>query len=214
MKNYLIFLLCPLLFSCVQRGADEVKAFPDTSSVAAVANDSLLAGTPRSIDEVKKFYSQTAHKLRQGVLDSTGFEYDCSGERAGTVTYFSEQGELRMIRHSYSEYSHFSAVDQYFVSGNKLYFAHLTETTWSFESGKAAEGATKDDIKEKRLYVVGGKLALCLQKTYERRSHASDNPLPEQVKSREVDCKPSEKKLAGFDKLLALKDSTNVDCWE
>jgi len=215
MKNNIYLLLCALLFSCGQRQNNETKIVADTNSVdsGSVSNDSVkVQPHPTSVPEIKQAFSVTDKKLQQGVMDSVSFKYDCKGERNGTVTYFSDKGNLAIIKHSYNEYSHFSAVDQYFVKDGKLFFAHFNRVVWSFESGKAAEGATKDDVTEQRIYIAAEKPLLCLEKKYTIKSHSSDNPIPENLENKEVECKTIGSVLRDFGKLLAFKDSASHDC--
>ncbi|TCD01197.1 hypothetical protein [Pedobacter psychroterrae] len=215
MKNYIYLLLCILLFSCGQTQNNETKVDADTNSVdsVSVSSDSVKAQpNPTSVPEIKQAFSLINKKLEQGVLDSVSFKYDCKGERNGTVTYFSEKGKLAVIKHSYNEYSHFSAVDQYFVNDGSLFFAHFNRVVWSFASGQAAEGATKDDITEQRIYIAAEKPLLCLEKKYTINSHSSDNPIPGNLSNKEVECKTTASVLRGFGKLLAFKDSANRDC--
>jgi hypothetical protein len=212
MKNHIPFLLCLIFFSCGQRRLNNDEASLDTNSSASNADTITAIKKPASVKDIKQLYADINGKLQGGKLDSTSIKYDCSGERAGTVTYFSNNGELSMIRHRYSEYSHFSATDQYFVSDDKLFFAHLTGISWSFESGNAAAGATKDNILERRLYIVREKAVLCLEKRYVKRSHSSDNPQPANVESKQVDCKPLERVLKDFAKILAFRNSSGQDC--
>ena len=212
MKNHVPFLLCLIFFSCGQGRLNNDKASLDTSSSASDADTFTVIKKPASVKDIKQLYADIIGKLHGGKLDSTSIKYDCSGERAGTVTYFSDNGELSMIRHRYSEYSHFSATDEYFVSNDKLFFAHLTGVSWSFESGNAAAGATQDNILERRLYIVREKALLCLEKRYVKRSHSSDNPQPASIENKQVDCKPLGSTLKDFSKILAFKNTSGQDC--
>lgn len=212
MKNSAFIFLLLVLFSCGQRKNTNNETLPDSNSASAESGESTAAKVPDSVEDIKQLYANLNGKLQGAMLDSTSVKYDCSGERSGTITYFSENGKLRIIKHVYNEYSHFSAVDQYFISDNKLFFAHLNGLSWSFQSGKAATGATTDNITEKRLYISREKPLLCLEKKYVKKSDATDNPLPESVESKQVDCKDSEQVLKGFGKLVAFKNNTDQDC--
>lgn len=220
MKTYLYLLLCLFFFSCGQSPNREEKNVTNTDSVevntdpvSANTNSNTVDSNPSTIEDIKQRYAVINDKLQHSLLDSTSFKYDCNQERSGTVTYYSDKGKLAMIKHAYNEYSHFSAVDLYFVSNNSPFFVHLNRVNWSFESERAVEGATKDDIKEHRLYIAGDKSLLCLEKKYIIRSHSSDNPEPENVANKEVKCKPTESTLADFARLMQFKDSANHDCF-
>ncbi|RXF67586.1 hypothetical protein [Arcticibacter tournemirensis] len=221
MKPYIYLTLCLIFFSCGQTRNSEDStslnadsAAARTDSVPQNSKSGTLNSNPLSVEEIKQRYAIINDKLQRGLLDSISFKYDCNQERNGTITYFSDKGQLTMIKHSYNEYSHFSAVDLYFVSNNTLFFAHFKRVSWSFESGQAAEGATKDDITEQRLYIVKEKPLLCLEKKYIKRSHSSDNPRPEDVQSKEVKCNSIAPVLKDFGKLIDFKDSDQHDCLE
>lgn len=221
MKPYIYLTLCLISFSCGQTRNSEDStnlnadsAAARTDSVPQNSKSGIVDSNPLSVEEIKQRYAIINDKLQRGLLDSTSFKYDCNQERNGTITYFSDKGQLTMIKHSYNEYSHFSAVDLYFVSNSTPFFAHFNRVSWSFESGQAAEGATKDDITEQRLYIVKEKPLLCLEKKYTKRSHSSDNPRPEDVQSKQVKCKPIEPVLKDFGKLIDFKDNAQHDCLE
>lgn len=212
MKNYASIFLLLILFSCGQSTNTNVETILDTSSAPSETGTPTASINPDSVEDIKQLYAQLNDKLQAAMLDSTSIKYDCRGERSGSITYFSENGKLRIIKHVYNEYSHFSAVDQYFISDNKLFFAHLNGLSWSFQSGKAATGATTDNITEKRLYISQEKPLLCLEKKYVKKSDTSDNPSPESVESKKTDCKDSERVLKDFGKLLAFKNSADQGC--
>lgn len=211
MKNYLYPIFCMLFFSCGQTHNNKNQAI-QADAVPVTADSAVVTSNPISVPAIKKAYTSINNQLLKGQLDSVSYQYDCQGERSGTVTYFSENGELAIIRHSYSEYSHFSAVKQYYIMQDSLFFVQSSEVVWSFESGQAAEGTTKDDITEKRLYLVKDKALRCLEKKYSKRSKASDNPDPDKIVNKEVACKPTEPIIKDYGKLLAFKESTNHDC--
>lgn len=212
MKIYMYSLLCLFFFSCGQKWSTDEKNTIYTDS--AVINTDLVTvdSTPTSVEQIKQRYAIINDKLKRGLLDSLSFKYDCNKERSGTVTYFSDNGKLIMIKHTYNEYSHFSAIDQYFINNNNLFFAHLNGASWSFESGQASEGVTKDDIIEQRLYVENEKPLLCLEKRYTKRSHSSNNPVPANVPNKEVKCKPIKTLIKDFNQLVEFKNSAKHDC--
>jgi hypothetical protein len=210
MKNHHLLLLSLIFLSCgpekkQQREKQHMEKKPQQTINSIDTNSSPLA-------QIKQRYALFNQKLRDGRLDSIAFTYDCQQEKSGTVTYFSERGVLAMVKHSYSEYSHFHAVDLYYVDNNKLYFTFFNRTTWSFDSGPAVDGATKDNIKEQRMYIDQEEPLLCLEKKYIKRSHSADNPLPEKLPNSEVNCEPIKPVLSAFDTLIEFKNSSNHDC--
>lgn len=211
LQLYTLFL-CLVFFSCGQNRNTEPSTTVVEDSAARVTAPETVAAQPKTVEQIKQRYADINAKLQGGLLDSVAYKYDCNGERSGTVTYFSNHGKLEMIKHSYNEYSHFEATDQYFISNDHLFFAHFRRSNWSFESGQAADGATKDNIIEQRFYVANEKSLLCLEKKYTKRSHADNNPLPAKVQNKEVACKPMEPLIKDFNKLIDFKNSGDHDC--
>ncbi|MEJ2882206.1 hypothetical protein [Pedobacter sp. GR22-6] len=121
MKNYIYTTCCLLLLACGQSQNSTVQNPVQKDSVSVVTESVESHSNPSSVSEIKNAYAAINDKLQRKRLDSVSFKYDCEGERTGTVTYFSEQGRLALIKHSFNEYSHFSAVDQYFVRQDSLF---------------------------------------------------------------------------------------------
>ncbi|TCC90211.1 hypothetical protein EZ428_13095 [Pedobacter frigiditerrae] len=213
MKNISCLLICLLLLACGQGERTETKTEKDTTKQAAAAENSQEPETtnPNSVAAIKQAYATSVNLIQSGQLDSVSYNYNCQQERSGKIVYFSKNGKLMMIKHSYNEYSHFEATDQYFVNDNQLYFAHLNSLVWSFVAGEG-DGATKDDITESRLYVVDNHAILCLEKKFTIRKNAKDNPKAENVPNKVVNCKPVNGLLKDFDALVSFKDKGNKDC--
>lgn len=167
---------------------------------------------PKTVEEIKQVYASTMQHLRSGQLDSVSVKYDCGGERSGTVTYFSHENKLKLIKHQYQEYDHFSATDQYFVVDESLFFAHFNRLTWSFDSNGAAEGATKDDIVEQRFYIIDKQAVQCLEKKYTIRSSSKDNPNVSQIPNKTVNCKSLKPIWKRYGDLLAFRSAAKQDC--
>jgi len=214
-KNYIYLTLSVFVFSCAQEKTTGTNENVDTIAVAtdsAAKTTVAVVQNPKSVSEIKQKFAVINDKLHSGLMDSISYKYNCNGERNGTIIYYSDNGKLAVIKHLYNEYSHFSAIDQYFVSDGKLYFAFLDRSVWSFEPGQAAEGATKDDITEQRLYINEEKPLLCLEKKYTTRPQSANNPNPESIESKEVKCKNLEPVLKDYNRLLAFKDASTHDC--
>lgn len=204
MKSKLVLLItfgiC-CAFSCTQG--------PDSNAVESdiQTTDSLVVHTPeserpiQSVEDIQDAYTGVVEQWDRGALDSVSFEYTCgNGERSGTVSYFSQEGNLRLIIHRYSEYSHYSAEDQYFVRDSILYFAFLKGISWTFEEGP--EGSTRDNITEQRVYLLDMQPVKCLEKKYIIRSQVKENPLPESVPNKEVKCASSSSLVKSYHQLL------------
>ncbi|TKC09945.1 hypothetical protein FA048_06970 [Pedobacter polaris] len=218
MKKIIYLLSCLLLVSCSQEQSPVKNTIPIKTATKdkPVLNNSLnkVVPIPKSVVEIKQSYTATINKLKNGVLDSITLKYNCNNERSGTIVYFSENGKLLMIKHNYNEYDHHSATDQYFLNDKTLYFAYLNRLSWSFVSGATAEGATKDDITEQRLYIVDNQAIQCLEKKYSIFSQATNNPKPNAVPNKLVNCKPLKPIISEFNKLLAFQHNSKKGCLE
>lgn len=211
MKNISYLLMCLLFVACQQEKKPDAKIVQDTTE--RVVKNEPRTLIPSSVATIKQVYANTVNQLRAGLLDSVSYNYNCEQERSGKISYFSKDGKLMIIKHSYSEYSHFEANDQYFVNDDRLYFAHLNRLMWSFVSG-AGDDVTKDDITESRFYVVDNQPILCLEKKFTIIKNAKDNPTPDNVPNKVVACKPINGLLKDFNALVSFKDKANKDCLE
>ena len=212
MKTYLYTLLCLCFFSCGQKRNTEATTTIVADSAAVNVKADTVVSEPTSVEQIKQRFAFINTKLQDGLLDSIAYKYDCNGERSGTVTYFTDNGKLAMIKHSYNEYSHFEATDRYFISNDNLYFAYFNRLNWSFEPGQAAEGATTDHITEQRFYIAKQQALLCLEKKYTKRSKAPANLQPANVQNKKVECHPIAPVIKDFNKLVEFKDNVNHDC--
>lgn len=195
-----------LAASCTQR-SDSGVGSSDTASSGTTSVDSVRVIVPEpdepiaSVEAIQEAYSGVMDRWKSGGLDSVSFEYSCrNGETSGSVTYFSQDGDLQLMVHRYNEYSHYSAEDHYFVRDSMLYFAFLKGVSWSFDDGP--EGATRDNITEQRIYLLDQQPVQCLEKKYVIRSHSGDNPRPETVANNQVDCTSASSLLAVYRRLL------------
>ncbi|RZK39434.1 MAG: hypothetical protein EOO90_18790 [Pedobacter sp.] len=214
MKN-LIYLVVVFLFSCGGSQDNSKISEQDTSVTPNIDTNEVAieeVQSFRSIEDIKKGYASVVQKMDKGLLDSLSFKYNCDNERSGTVTYYSENSKVVSIAHRYAEYDHHSAVDQYFLQDDKLYFAFLNTTYWSFQSGAAAEGATKDDITEQRIYLIDNTAVECLEKKYTILSEASNNPVPATVPNKKIKCKPVKPLLDKFQMILNFKGKSDKSC--
>lgn len=201
----IIYLFAGLLFACQDRQVQN-----DSASIHPVYTVETL---PTNVDEIKLMYAATMKKLTDKVLDSFVKSYNCDGERSGTVTYYLEHQKLKSIKHVYAEYSHHEATDTYFVQDTVLYFAHLKHLNWSFESGAAVDGATRDDITENRFYLIAGKLVQCLEKKYTNHSSSSNLTVADRIPNKTVECKSADL-LKSFKKLESFRKVDRSDCLE
>ena len=218
MKN----LLKPLLFSCLTAAAllsctskpantvAQSSATLKTDTAKVITPAIIQNSPPETTEEIKRAYQETDALLGKNQLDSTTFEYNCNNEKSGTVTFYTDHDQLRLIKHNYSEYDHFSSSDSFFITGDKLFFVYKKSIVWSFESGP--EGSTKDDVTESRSYFINEKPMKCLEKKYTIHSQSPDKPQPDQLSSKEVSCKESPALLTQYKLLLSHQNKPNKGC--
>lgn len=191
MKLNLVVILSGifLAFSCNQGLDNRFDQSVNTSDTAQL-NNMKPDKSIQSVEDIQEAYSAVVKQIGVGALDSVSFEYSCgNGERSGRVIYYSQDGDLRLIVHRFAEYSHYSAEEQYFVRDSILFFTFLKEISWSFEDGP--EGSVRDNITERRIYVLDQEPVKCLEKKYVIRSQIKDNPRPESLPNKEVGCTSS-----------------------
>lgn len=211
-------LICLILILFTTSCSDGVET-NTASSEKMQSQDSALEIIPVSpktdtdinnIEGIQKAYEMISKQIKKGNFDSTTFKYNCNNEKSGEVSYFSQNGQLRMIVHRFNEYSHHSATDYYYVNDSLLFFVHNKRISWSFESGAA--GATKDIITEQRVYLIDQKPIRCLEKKFEIRSQASDNPESELVPNRTVNCSTIKSVMKPFEMLLKYRYKATSGC--
>lgn len=176
-----------------------------------VENTAIQSGsyqTPKDVDAIKELYAAWDQKEKNGSFKKIYFNYNCENEKSGVLTYFFEDGKLRIIEHTYSEYDHFSATDRYYVTEGIAFFIYSKEVVWSFE----AEGKTKDNVTEYRGYIINDKPVECLEKKYSLSSHVNNNLDPDQIANKISDCRNIQKLIKNYEKLATYKSSSDVDC--
>lgn len=187
MKSIFLILTFVFIFSCkkeTDKSFVKVRISTDTLPSDPLKDSSKLL----SIEEIKKEYQTINNELNKNKLDSISFDYNCSDERSGTVTFFSDQKGLRLIKHFYAEYSHFSSVENYFIKNNTLFFIFKEDTSWNFDGGTPEKPETKDDIIEHRVYLQNNKPIKCFEKKYSIHSKESTHPNVNMIANREILC--------------------------
>ena len=204
MKN--LFLISSLLFifSCKKEMDSKADVSADLITSKVKSHSLSLDNDLTTVDGIKQEYNLVNSRLLTNKLDSTSFKYDCE-ERSGSVVYYSEKGKLKVIKHFEAD-SHFASNHIYFVDNGKPYFVFKDETAWSFDGGTPDKPETKDNVTEKRFYIVNNKAIQCLEKKYTLKSNSSNNPKSENVPNKELkNCSIAELQKS-FDLLMKNKD--------
>ncbi|MDF2931881.1 MAG: hypothetical protein K0R36_1212 [Chryseobacterium sp.] len=203
-----LFLISSIFFiiSCKKENHKAIEESVNSDSLTSkTTKDSLkLKNDLNSVYGIKKEYNLVNSKLTAKKLDSVSFAYECE-ERSGNVIYYSEKGVLKVIKHFNAD-SHFSSTENYFVNEGKPYFVFKDDTVWSFDGGTPEKPETKDDITEKRFYIVEGKSIQCLEKKYTLKSSSKNNPQSENIQNKEMkNCSINELQKT-FNLLMKNKD--------
>lgn len=200
-----LFVLMLVGFGCNSESGSKASNEPMMQQGARIA----FSDTVNTSDAIRAEYEKTLEAVESGAMDSTSFTYDCNGEKNGTVTYYRHEGVLRMIKWAYSEYSHHSGTDRYFVSDGELYFVERKTTDWVFTSSEE----TKENIMEQRFYLLDNSLERCTRKQYEIRSNTADNPDSGTLARKRVECPPAADLMAQYNLLLSRQGTTGaIDC--
>ncbi len=180
------------LLSCREKSDTTVAEDSTLEAVAGAeespADTAATLSAINTIEDIEEAYAYVLSKIEHHSMDSTSFGYNCHGEKQGNVQYFSENGQLRLIRHTYNEYSHHDATDHYFVKDSSLYFVFFDRMSWSFDSQAKEPEAVKEEITENRFYIVDNQPVRCLEKKFTTRSAAANNPRSALVANKEVGC--------------------------
>lgn len=200
-----VFFLLTLFFiaSCKK---DNDKTNPDNYVINKIqeAKDSInLKNNLNSVDKIRKEYNLVNSQLVAKKLDSVSFGYECE-ERTGNVIYYSENGNLKLIKHFQAD-SHFSSTESYFVNDGKPYFIFKNETIWSFDGGTPEKPITKDDVTEQRFYIIENKSVQCFEKKYTIKSNSINNSKSENIPNKKMkNCSIAELQKS-FDLLMKNK---------
>lgn len=212
--THLLLFTSLLILSCGQAREEQGQqvhqedSLPQTPPKAIAANKINI----QNIADIQKAHAAILKLKESKSLDSTSFRYNCNGEKGGTVSYYTDNGDLKLIIHRYHEYDHYEAEDQFFINDAETFFVYQKALSWSFDGGQ--EGATRDRINEQRSYFVANKPIKCLEKKYEIRKHLGINPKPESIANKEKDCNQLKSPLSTYSKLKGYWKAEPPKCLE
>ncbi|WP_394666204.1 hypothetical protein [uncultured Chryseobacterium sp.] len=204
MKILLLTLSFLAVVSCKKENAETIQNNSVTDNVMINKSSEQSNDPMTSIEDIKKEYAAINNLLSAKQLDSTKFTYNCN-EKEGEVVLYYENKDLRMVKDSYAEHSHFSSSTKYYVKNNSVFFIFKEETVWNFDEGGTPEKPeTKDEINEKRIYILNDKAIQCLEKNYTIRS-IGNNKNPDSVPNKETKCDIAEL-IKNYNLILKNKD--------
>lgn len=201
MKN-IISLLIILSFLACSKNQPSAEIKPEQQGTGSIVAENSAKNQIQNVTDIKETYALINSKIFSKSLDSSFFKYSCNNEKSGKITYFTQKGTLRMIRHAYSEYSHFSATEDYYVQNDSVFFIFSKEVSWSF----ADQDKTKDEIVEKLMYIINGKPVKCLQNESTVLVSSSAADVSKAGSNKETDCSSFPPAFMQFKKLLALRN--------
>ncbi|MCJ7936000.1 MAG: hypothetical protein MUW56_20820 [Chryseobacterium sp.] len=206
MKAIFVTVFFACLISCKN---DQNKTDSQSGPGAGIAT--VKKGTkppengPDIIENIRKEYNILHGQMEAKQFKTSDFTYDCNNEISGKAIYYSEQGDIRVIEHSYAEHDHFSGIVQYFIKNGKVFFIYREETVWNFDGGTPEKPVTKDDTTETRIYVENDQPVQCLEKMYSIRSNTAAKPSPDNIPGKEVSCNIGEL-MKAYQSLINSKD--------
>ncbi len=184
----LISLSLLLAISCKKEESKTLQNKSSDNDTVTLKNDLKNQNdSVKTIADIKTEYARLNNLLISRKLDSTKFNYNCDEKEGEVILYFQDK-KLAAVKDFYSEHSHFSSSTTYFVKNDQVFFIFNDETVWNFDDGGTPEKPeTKDDIKEKRIYILNNKAVQCFEKNYSLRSKGN-NTNPESIPNKEIKC--------------------------
>ncbi|AZA57572.1 hypothetical protein [Chryseobacterium shandongense] len=188
MKITLISLSLLLAISCKKEKSKTLQNKSSDNDTVTLKNDLKIQNdSVKTIADIKTEYARLNNLLISRKVDSTKFNYNCDEKEGEVILYFQDK-KLAAVKDFYSEHSHFSSSTTYFVKNDQVFFIFNDETVWNFDDGGTPEKPeTKDDIKEKRIYILNNKAVQCFEKNYSLRSRGN-NTNPESITNKEIKC--------------------------
>ncbi len=188
MKITLISLSLLLAISCKKEKSKTLQNKSSDNDTVTLKNDLKIQNdSVKTIADIKTEYARLNNLLISRKVDSTKFNYNCDEKEGEVILYFQDK-KLAAVKDFYAEHSHFSSSTTYFVKNDQVFFIFNDETVWNFDDGGTPEKPeTKDDIKEKRIYILNNKAVQCFEKNYSLRSKGN-NTNPESIPNKEIKC--------------------------
>ncbi|MBL6445145.1 hypothetical protein JMN32_02420 [Fulvivirga sp. 29W222] len=174
--------------------------------------------TETIIKDIRSKYATVMGLKDKEALTVEVLEYRCPDfPEEGTITYYSQDEEVKLIEHSFSEGDHYGGKNQYLVWEGKLFFYFSDVGYWTFDMGTGDEdepvSQTKDIITESRFYFDNEEAVKCLSKNYEIRSRDAEKVKPENIPNEEINCFDSPEIMHKFKAIMELKGKgVNGEC--
>ncbi|RZK38207.1 MAG: hypothetical protein EOO90_22985 [Pedobacter sp.] len=214
-KYFNFFLVACLLVACQnEKGDSELVNKSHEKALSKLdpnSSSSIEKQSPKTLTEIQKSFEMLELWKSQGKLDSITKDFDCNGEASAKAEYFYQGETLCMIKVEYQEHDHYSSDISFYLDKGKPFFIFRIDHTWTFAEGMAAEGITKENIKEKRYYVIDNKPAKYLEKKYSYLSNES-KPDGAMIVAKESSAATLPLEMANLKKLLESKSSQTDDC--
>ena len=223
MKNLFYLVISCFFLSCNHNSKVENTTIQEENTISTT-NESLESINQNSqekiddkklqtIEDIREEYKTLVSKINDKKLDSISFQFECY-EASGEVSYFLENGQLRVIKYS-NGYEHGGVTKEYFLKNEKPFFIYHETGTWNFDVDARVENAPRDDIKEERFYIIDENLIKCLEKKFTMRSAAKQNPTSATVANQEAKCPQISELLKDYRLVLKHRNQTGkMECLE
>lgn len=212
MKSFFFLIVFITVSSCRENSKRFEETYSSEKTNKEINSPEIPPKASReliSIEDIKNEHSYISSVIASGGMDSTSFNYNCRDEKKGTVSYFYDKGQLRKIEHTSNEYSHFSATDEYYLKDGTLFFVFRNHLVWSF----VTQDQTKDNITEKRIYILNNKPVMCLKKEFTILSDEKKDSESNRLPNEEVECSSLEPISEDFKLLFELRNQKeDLDC--
>jgi len=203
-----------MLLSCREDSIKSEKIiWPQDTIIVSGSQDDSPKAIPqiKTREDIKSEHSYISEMAESGNLISTSFKYNCNEEKKGELKYFFENNKLRLIKHTYNEYSHFSATDEYYIKDGSVFFVFLNHVSWNFTE----HNQTRDNITESRIYILENKAVRCLEKKYSVHSNDKNPPESNEIPNKEIECNAVEATFKDFEMLYKLREQKeDMGCLE
>lgn len=159
------------------------------------------------ISDVRAKFSEITGKVHDEKLEKEELYYDCPDyPEEGSVSYYSENGEVKMVEIENIEGDHGGSTVQYYLWDNQLFFVYYRRSYWSFDNNESSENPqTVDTFIEQRFYFHKGEAVKCLDKTYKVYSARDINANSENTPNVEKDCHGAENLISEVNQLLKFQ---------
>ncbi|MCI5057707.1 MAG: hypothetical protein MRY83_16450 [Flavobacteriales bacterium] len=209
----LIIGILAMLFSCSNPSPEQETVKDKRSENVKIDQNDVSETDP--IEKIRQLYKVVIGQKQDSILTIKTKYYNCPDyPEEGSVTYYHNNNDIRLIELNYSDGGHSGAQEQFFVENGKLFFHFFDMSYWTFVDSEG-EQKTKDVFIQERTYFDNGKVIKCLSKEFSSNDGENVQDLSQKTPNKEiVDCGRDEL-LRKFKTLIQKESASNLGCiWE